>query len=146
MAHSLPSPEAIAVISSDEADLEERSLPLSHCGWLLKRDRRKIVLFVLGSLISTYLVCKRLTPMYEAITTIDVDRQMPRGTMGDSTADSAIVSPLDADQFLATQSGLIKSDSVLRPVVDKLRLKETEPGYGATITTAETQDAPIFLR
>jgi capsular exopolysaccharide synthesis family protein len=146
MAHLLPSPGAIAVIPPDEADLEERSLPLSHYLWVLKRHRRKIAFFVLACMLTTWLVCKRLTPIYEAITTIDIDRQMPRGTMGDSTAASAVESPLDADQFLATQSGLIKSDSVLRPVVDKLRLKETEPDYGATVTTPETQEAPIYLR
>jgi capsular exopolysaccharide synthesis family protein len=145
MAKLLPSPGAIAVIPPDEADLEERSLPLSHYFWVLKRHRWRIVFFVLACLISTYLVEKRITPVYEAITTIDVDRQMPHGTMGDSTAGSAIASPLDADQYLATQSGLIKSDSVLRPVVNELRLKETEPNYGATVKTAETQDAPIYL-
>ncbi len=106
MAHLLPSPEAVAVIPPDEADFEEKPLPLSHYLWVLKRHRRKIFFFVLLCLISTYFVCLRLTPLYEAITTIDVDRQMPRGTMGDSTAESAIASPLDADQFLATQSGL----------------------------------------
>ena len=32
----------------------------------------------------------------------------------------------DADQYLATQMDLIKSDSVLRPVVQKFRLREVE--------------------
>jgi capsular exopolysaccharide synthesis family protein len=146
MGKLLPSPGAIAVIPPDEADLDERSLPISHYLWVLKRSRLRILLFVLACVFSTYLVSRRITPVYEAITTIDVDRQMPHGTMGDSTAESAIASPIDADQFLATQSGLIKSDSVLRPVVEKLGLKEKEPSYGETVKTAEKQDAPIFLK
>ena len=32
----------------------------------------------------------------------------------------------DADQFLATQIKLIQSDSVLRPVVQKYKLRELE--------------------
>ena len=145
MADLMPSPGAIAVVPPDEADLEERSLPLSHYLWVLKCQRRKIFFFVLGCLVATYLVCSHLTPLYDAITTIDIDREMPRGTMGDSSAASTFVSPLDADQFLATQTSLIRSDSVLRPVIERLRLKETEPGYGETVNTPETEDAPVFL-
>src|ERR1019366_454343 len=109
-----------------DTDFEERALPLSHYLWVLRRHRWKILLFMLVCVVSTYLVSKRLTPLYEASATVDVDRQMPSGNIGEVTAAKSIASPLDADQFLATQVNLIKSDSVLRPVVEKLRLKEVE--------------------
>ena len=89
---------------------EERALPLSHYIWVLKWHGWRILAFVLACVSATYLVSKRLTPLYEATTTIDVDRQMPRSGMGDSAASPVVFSPIDADQFLATQANLIKSD------------------------------------
>src|SRR5580704_8554406 len=124
-----------SAVPSGESEPEERALPLSHYVWVLKWHRWKIVAFVTVALISTYAVTKRLTPLYEATTTIDVDRQMPRGGMGDA-ANSPIVSPIDADQFLATQARLIKSDSVLRPVAEKFHLRKIVTGEGETRSAA----------
>ncbi len=132
---------AAVAVSSGESEPEERALPLSHYIWVLKWHRWKILAFVALSLISTYVVTRRLTPLYEATTTIDVDRQMPRGGMGDSAA-SPITSPMDADQFLATQARLIKSDSVLRPVAGKFHLQKIPAGE-ASSRSAELQDAPV---
>ena len=128
-----------------DTDFEERALPLSHYLWVLRRHRWKILLFMLVCVVSTYLVSKRLTPLYEASATVDVDRQMPSGNIGEVTAAKSIASPLDADQFLATQVNLIKSDSVLRPVVEKLRLKEVEPTYASTVKTPEAENAMVIL-
>jgi succinoglycan biosynthesis transport protein ExoP len=133
-----------SVVSAGEAEPEERALPLSHYLWVLKWHRWKIIAFVATALTATYIVSKRLTPLYEATTTIDVDRQMPRGAMGDSTA-SPIISPVDADQFLATQANLIKSDSVLRPVVEKFRLREISPSRTGVARAAELRNAPVVL-
>ena len=124
---------------------EERALPLSHYFWVLRRHRWRILLFVVACVLSTYMVSKRLTRLYEATATINIDRTSPSGNIGDSSAAKSIISPIDADQFLATQINLIKSDSVLRPVVEKLRMKEIEPSYGATIATPEAQNAPVAL-
>jgi len=135
---------AAVVLPSGESEPEERALPLSHYIWVLKWHRWKILAFVAAAVISTYAVTKRLTPLYEATTTIDVDRQMPRGGMGEATA-SPIISPIDADQFLATQTKLIKSDSVLRPVVDKFGLRKSVPGRAPGLRLAELQNAPIEL-
>jgi len=48
---------------------------------------------------------------------------MPTGVLGKDAVEAV---SNDADQFLATQVKLIDSDSVLRPVVDKFRLREVE--------------------
>jgi succinoglycan biosynthesis transport protein ExoP len=141
-----PYPGTITVAAPGvDPESEERALPLSHYVWVLKRHRWKILTFVTACLVSTYLVTKRLTPLYEAATTIDIDRQAPRSLIGDPTTAQAINSPLDADQFLATQVSLIKSDSVLRPVVERLRLREAEPAYAARVRTPQQQNAPIIL-
>ncbi len=67
--------------------------------------------FVLLVVIATLIVSLRLTPIYESTVTIDIDRRMPTGVLGE---ESAQVSNNDADQFLATQIKIIQSDSVLR--------------------------------
>ena len=75
--------------------------------------------------ISALLVSQRLTPIYESTVTVDVDRRVPTGIIGQDAAQSTLN---DADQFLATQVKLIQSDSVLRPVADQYNLREPEPG------------------
>jgi hypothetical protein len=65
-----------------------------------------------ATVLATLVVSLRLTPIYESTTTIDIDRQMPTGVLGQEALQNATN---DADQFLATQVKLIQSDSVLRP-------------------------------
>ena len=140
---------AASAAAPGEAELETRALPLSHYIWVLKWHRWKILAFVAVSLLSTWVVCSRLTPLYEATATIDVDRQMPRGAVGDATG-SPILSPVDADQFLATQTALIKSDSVLRPVAQRFHLRpfgnsDQRDRREAATQDNETKDAPVRL-
>lgn len=129
-----------------ETELDERALPLSHYVWVLKWHRWKILAFVVTALLATWLITARLTPLYEATTTVDVDRQMPRGGMGDALA-SPIISPIDADQFLATQASLIKSDSVLRPVVERFHLRSANKSASQSeARAAALRNAPIILK
>lgn len=122
---------------------EEPAVPFSHYLWILKRHRWKILAFVLTCVLATFVVAKRLTPIYEATATIDVDRQTPTAILGQ---DSVRTTSNDADQYLATQMDLIQSDSVLRPVVQKFRLREIEKSqFGDGPLTAEREDAPIKL-
>ncbi len=123
---------------------EERVLPLQHYLWVIRRRIKPILLFVLVCLIGTFVVTRRLTPIYEAAATIDVDRQMPSGILGqDSNAQATTA--MDLDQYLATQVDLIQSDSVLRPVVDAMRLKEKDPAYAVTADSPEAAAAPVRL-
>src|ERR1017187_4836040 len=53
------------------------AVSLAHYFWILKRHRWKIAAFVLASLICTYFVSKRLTPIYESTATavgVDIGR------------------------------------------------------------------------
>ena len=130
-----------------EPEPADESLPISHYLWILKRQRWKILAFVMVSVIATYVVTKRLTPIYESTATVDIDRQTPTAALGQ---DSVRTPTYDADQFLATQMRLIGSDSVIRPVVQKLRLKETEKQFADEMKEASKQadaeDAPITLK
>jgi capsular exopolysaccharide synthesis family protein len=123
---------------------EEPAVPLSHYLWILKRHRWKILCFVCACVLATLVVSSRLTPIYESTATVDVDRQTPTGVIGQESMRSATN---DSDQFLATQIKLIQSDSVLRPVAEKYRLRETEGEAVALGALAgPAQDAPVLLK
>ena len=107
---------------------EDPVLPLNHYLWILKRHRWKILSFVLAGMIASLVVSLRLQPLYESISTIDIDRQMPTGVIGQESMRSPIN---DADQFLSTQIRLIQSDAVLRPVAQKYKLLEVERDSGS---------------
>jgi succinoglycan biosynthesis transport protein ExoP len=120
---------------------EEASLALSNYLWILRRQWWKIIGFIAVAAISTLLVSKRLTPVYESTATVDVDRQTPSGVVGQ---DANKVLSNDADQFLATQVKLIQSDSVLRPVADQFKLRAIERQDRAA--SVASQDAPVLLK
>lgn len=135
-----------------DQDPETASVPLSHYIWLLKRHRWKILAFVLTCTLATWVVSKRLTPIYESTATIDVDRQTPQGVIGQEAVRSSLN---DSDQFLATQIRLIQSDSVLRPVAEKYKLLEHEgqmlevkPSAFSSSASPRTrpEDAPVLLK
>src|ERR1039457_4565705 len=90
----------------------------------------------------TLVVSSRLTPIYEATASIDIDRQAPPAVIGQ---DAARTAPNDADQFLATQVKTIQSDSVLRPVVRRFKIVEST-SLQPQLPTARVQNAPVVLK
>ncbi|MGO9095601.1 MAG: GumC family protein [Bryobacteraceae bacterium] len=144
-AHALaPSENYRIAYLPGEAPPEGGSVPLSQYLWILKRHRWKILSFVCASVLATLIVSSRITPDFEATATIDIDRRMPTGVLGEEAAQSA---GNDADQFLATQIKLIQSDSVLRPVAQRYRLLEAEGAEApGTVKAADVEDAPVLLK
>jgi capsular exopolysaccharide synthesis family protein len=127
-----------------EADPAQQSIPLSHYLWILRRHRWKIGGFIVACMVGTLLVSLRLTPIYEATATIDVDRQTPAGIIGQEANRDSLN---DSDQFLSTQVKLLQSDSVLRPVVQKYDLLRHEGTLDKDDATAAAHlDAPIALK
>src|SRR5688572_14471487 len=61
---------------------EETPVPLSQYLWILRRQIWKILGYVTITVAATLLVSNRLTPVYESTATIDIDRQMPSGIIG----------------------------------------------------------------
>jgi succinoglycan biosynthesis transport protein ExoP len=135
-----------------EGEPEGGGIPISHYLWVLRRHRWRMLAFVVGITLAVLAVSARITPVYEAAATIDVDRQTPSGVIGQDAVRSAIN---DSDQFLATQTKLIQSDSVLRPVAEKFRLLEHEGQSGAQDgffpqqrppQGVRPEDAPVLLK
>jgi capsular exopolysaccharide synthesis family protein len=124
---------------------EEPTVPLSHYGWILKCHKWRILAFVVVCVSSTAVISSRLVPIFEATSTIDIDRQAPAAVIGQ---DAARMAPNDADQFLATQIKIIQSDSVLRPVTMRLRMPVLEAAApGHTVRSAErAMHAPVAFK
>src|SRR5579872_1496051 len=144
---SLPAvPERVTAYPSYahmEPDGEEPVVPLSHYLWILRRHKFRILTFVAVCVLSTIIISSRLTPIYEATATIDVDRQAPTGIIGQEATRN---SSEDADQFLATQIKTIQSDSVLRPVAKQFHMAVNEDSkLPSKLPVARTEDAPIAL-
>ena len=128
-----------------EDEPDEPSIPLSQYLWILKRHRRHILAFVAISIFATAIVSLRLTPIYEGTTTIDIDRRIPTGILGQEATQAATN---DADQFMATQIKLIQSDSVLRPVERKyhLRAREKSNWSRQAANPGVLEEAPVVLK
>ena len=134
----IPSPQA-------DIDLQPGSLPLSHYLWILKRSKWKILGFVAFCMLLTWIVCARITPVYESTARIDVDRRAPSGIIGQDAVQ--VNAPSDADQFLTTQIELIQSDGVLRPVEEQFHLLKHEKQLETDADVAKRlPNAPIKLK
>src|SRR5580704_11302951 len=143
---TLPEPyRNAAPILDAEYEPQAAHVPLAHYLWILRRHGWKIAAFVAGTVLATLFVSLRLTPIYESTATVDIDRQMPTGVLGQEALQNATN---DADQFLATQVKLIQSDSVLRPVVDKYKLRDVEKdALEEAIDKSPTSiEAPVVLK
>ena len=124
-----------------EEESEEGRFPLSQYLWILKRHRWRILGFSTAAVIATLVVTGRLTPIYEATATVDIDRQTPPGVVGEDAIRGALN---DSDQFLATQIKLVESDAVLRPVETRFHLRQSE-GQSAALS-ARGEEAPVVLK
>src|SRR5208283_2115372 len=94
-----------------QTDHADDTIQLRHYLWLIRRQASKIVIFVLTSLLVTFLISQRLQPIYEATVGINIDRQAPSGVVGDEALKSN--AGQDADEYIATQIKIIQSDPVL---------------------------------
>src|SRR5882762_7383018 len=142
--YRLPGPMTAPVVDA-EYEQQTASVPLAHYLWILRRHGWKISGSVAVVVALTLIISLRLTPVYESTVTVDIDRQMPTSVLGQEALQN---STNDADQFLATQVKLIQSDSVVRPVVDKFRLREVEKDAleEAIDKSALSLEAPIVLK
>ena len=113
-------------------------IPFAHYMWMIGRHKWRLLLFVGIAVAATIVVSSRLTPFYESTATLDVDRMAPQSVVGqDSMGIRGTVA--DSDSFLSTQIQLIKSDSVLRPVAQKLNIaipdSAKDPSHGEAPVT-----------
>ncbi|MDZ7638305.1 MAG: polysaccharide biosynthesis tyrosine autokinase [Bryobacterales bacterium] len=94
-------------------------VPITQYLYAIYRNRWRIVPFTMLSIVATLLVSLRMTPLYEAITVLDVDRNGEVEAVG---SESRSASPVNTEQFMSTQIHLIESDAVLRPVALQFEL------------------------
>ncbi|MDP9054765.1 MAG: polysaccharide biosynthesis tyrosine autokinase [Acidobacteriota bacterium] len=118
----------------EETESSDSQTPLSHYLWVLRRRKWPLLIFIVFAVAATIIVSSRLTPYYESTATVDVDRMLPTGVIGQEASTRAS-SMNDSDVFLSTQVKLIQSDSVLRPVALKLKIP----------TSSNHPDAPVAL-
>src|SRR5947209_2549380 len=90
---------ALTPLSNPPGDIEpqEATVPLSHYLWIVNRHLWKIIIGILSCIIGTAIVSFRLTPIYESAATIDIDRRIPTGILGQEASQSITN---DADQFM----------------------------------------------
>jgi succinoglycan biosynthesis transport protein ExoP len=122
---------------------DHSAIPLTHYLWILRRQRWRILGFVLGCVAATVVVSKRITPVYESTASVNIDRQVPSAVVGQ---DATRTPANDADQFLATQVKIIQSDSVLRPIAQQYHLLDVEKQINEKNPRAQQEDAPILLK
>jgi polysaccharide biosynthesis transport protein len=137
--------ERLAMYQSqpETPETEASALPLSHYLWIINRGKWKLLAFVVIVVASTIIVSSRLTPYFQSTATIDIDRLMPTGVIGQEASTRPGIN--DSEQFLSTQVKLIQSDSVLRPVAQRLKLQFSQ-APGASLPSARAQDAPVSLK
>lgn len=118
-----------------------------HYLLVVSRQKWKILIIIASCMLVTYLVCSRLTPVYEATAKVDVDRRVPAGVIGQEAAQGTTGND-DADAFMATQAELIQSDAVLRPVAEHFHLLEREKQLDTLGAEGarKKSDAPVFLK
>ena len=155
---NLPEVPAGIVARRAEADLppdsapgaESGGLPLAHYIWLLRRNIWKIIACMALAVIATTAISVRLTPEYESTATLYVDRGAAKDIVGrDAKTQSSSVGVADADAYLASQVGMLQSDSVVRPLAEKFNLLEREKQIRETDppnVQNKVRTAPIVLR
>jgi polysaccharide biosynthesis transport protein len=112
-------PSAMLPIDADVAGAEAEHIPLPQYFASLRRHWLTVFAVCAGFVLATYIVSKRITPVYESTASLEIDRQNPAGLIGHDSAPSFIN---DSDQYLDTQIRIIQQDSVLRPVAERFAL------------------------
>jgi len=121
------SPQPVAYYAQmapqQEIEAEAPAVPFTHYLWILRRHFWKIATFVAICVLVTGIVTARLQPIYESTATVDVNFSAPSGVVGQDSTDAYIEDP---ETFLATQTRLIQSDAVLRPVAEQFHLLKSK--------------------
>lgn len=141
--HSTSHPGQVA-----EAWLQDEAagVSLSRFFQIVRKYRTKILCFVAFSMGAAALVTSQLKPLYESTTKVKVEHRATGGLIGHEA--SVPTSAYDMDQLISTQTQLILSDPVLRPVADHYHLLDRENQF-AGLTPAEitkTRNQAIVLK
>jgi succinoglycan biosynthesis transport protein ExoP len=103
------------------SDPGESQRPLTFYAGIVRRHAFMIVLLSILFTTLVVLACTLLPPVSTASATIAIDRQAAPETIGNDR----LLSTGD-DQFMATQQGLLRGDTILRPVAERYSLLQRE--------------------
>ncbi len=93
---------------------DEQVVPLSYFLAVLRRRALPVLAVIAVGTIGAYAISRSLPALYESTVTLDLERQ-------------SSLAPFGQDAFLTTQINIIRSDAVLRPVVEKYKLDGYDP-------------------
>jgi capsular exopolysaccharide synthesis family protein len=129
------------------ADEPLDSIPVTQYLYAIYRNRWRILPFTALCVVATLLVSLRMTPLYQATTVIDVDRNGELDAVGSDRQPS---SQFNMEQFMSTQLHLVKSDAVLRPIATryKLPLEQKDAWFAPARQDEQTarNEAPAELK
>jgi len=97
---------------------------LRHMLDIVRRQKLKLVLFIVVALIATTIVCLVVDPLYEGTAEVEIERQNTEAVIGQEANQSSPVN--DMDEVMTTEYEVIQSDPVLRPVAEKYNLLALE--------------------
>jgi polysaccharide biosynthesis transport protein len=106
------------------SDPAESQRPLTFYAEILRRHAFMITLLSILCTALVLLACALLPPVSLGSATIAIDRQAAPETIGDNR----LLSTGD-DQFMATQQGLLRADTILRPVAERYNLLQRESQF-----------------
>lgn len=141
-------PPAVAyyapIAPQQEFEAEAPAVPLAHYLWILRRNYWKIIAFVATCVLVTAIYSARLQPIYESTATVNVDFQAPSGVVGQNSTSAYVDDP---ESFLTTQTRLIQSDAVLRPVAEQFHLlnSKNQSNQANSTKVQEMAAAPVSL-
>lgn len=120
-------------------------VPIIHYLGIINFHKWIILAFVLTSAIIAYAVSARISRVYEATAIVEVDWRTPSGVVGQEAKETF---SNDADPFLATQTKILQTDAVLRPVAIKYGLLEKEAGSsgGTSQGAKNAPEGPVILK
>jgi capsular exopolysaccharide synthesis family protein len=127
-----------------DIDGDDGGIPLRHYTWILRNNWWKILAFVAMVTGATAAVTLRMTPIYEATSTLYIDRSEARAVVGQEATNPGI-SIADNEGYIRSQIELVQSDAVLRPVVDRYRLLAPEEGETEE-EAAKRKNAPVRMK
>ncbi len=116
------------------------TLAISHYFWLFRRYAWQIALSVIlaGGLACLY--CFRVQPLYEATARITIDQRAPSSGLGQQESP---IGASDTDQIMTTETQLIQSDEVLRPVVAEFHLPVSGANHARALRNSPSSDTSV---
>jgi capsular exopolysaccharide synthesis family protein len=129
---------------SPDGELSDRAIPLGYYLGIVRQHAGKIAAFVAVSVLGAYLVSKHMQPVYESTALVEVGWLSPIRVVGSDVGRPESANEQEA--YMATQTRFVRSNVVLRPVVERFKLPTSdgpEQGGGQVKTSIELKNLKV---